>query len=287
VPDKAGKAEVIAAVDWGNAWCVNHKHEIWHLKDAESLDKGGTWTQVPTSSGQADAQTISVGGDGSIWYAQIDGTIFHSAAPGNGKQKPSWVQDKVGKATVIAAVDSKTAWVVNKDHEIWFLQSGKWTQIPTHSGRADAKTISIGSDESLRYGSIGGAIYRHVQPGDGVSLPRWMQDTGWNLNQMGHADVISVSTDKDIWGLNNNGQVWHSYDRKWKQVVEHGPAEEKVWKYQIKSGDGLMAIVRKKFNLKDPKDTREINRLVDLIVAQNHGMTRDHIKAGDRFTLRY
>jgi hypothetical protein len=48
-----------------------------------------------------------------------------------------------------------------------------------------------------------------------------------------------------------------------------------------------MAIVRKQFTLKDPQNTQEINRLVDLIVAQNHGITRDKIKAGDVLTLRY
>jgi hypothetical protein len=39
------------------------------------------------------------------------------------------------------------------------------------------------------------------------------------------------------------------------------------WSYTVKPGDGLMAIVRKEFKLKDPKDTQEIGRLVNLIVA--------------------
>lgn len=69
VRDKVGKAEVIAAVDWGNAWCVNRAGEIWRLTGAERLDKDGTWTQVASHSGRTDAKTISVGNDGSVWYA--------------------------------------------------------------------------------------------------------------------------------------------------------------------------------------------------------------------------
>jgi hypothetical protein len=287
VPDKVGKAEIVAAVDRGNAWCVNKDHEIWQLVNADSLDKGGKWTQIPTHSGQADASTISVGRNDTIWYTRTDGTIFRTAAPGDGTNMPFWVQDKrIGKASVVAAVDSKTAWCVNKDHEIWLWQDGEWIQIPAHNGRADASTISIGNDGSVWYGSTAGAIFRHTQPGDGVSLPPWMQDTSWDPKRMGHADVISVNTRGDVWCLNKNGQVWRTFGRKWQQVVERGP-DEKVWTYKIKPGDGLMAIVRRKFNLKDPQDTQEINRLVDLIVAQNRGITRDRIKAGDVLTLRY
>lgn len=65
---------------------------------------------------------------------------------------------------------------------------------------------------------------------------------------------------------------------------------KKTWTYTVKPGDGLMAIVRREFKLKDPKDTQEINRLVDLIVAQNHRrlpkLTRDRINVGDVLKLR-
>ena len=87
IPDKEGKAEVLAAVDWGNVWCVNSAHEIWQLTNAESLDKGGTWTRIPTHSGQADAKTISVGRDGTVWYAQTDGTIIRQTRSGKGKKE--------------------------------------------------------------------------------------------------------------------------------------------------------------------------------------------------------
>jgi hypothetical protein len=286
VPDKEGKADVVAAVDWGNAWCVNKDHQIWQVTHADIVDEGGTWAQVPTHSRQADARSISVGNDGSVWYAQTDGTLFRTARPGDGTGL-FWVHDtKDGKVDVVAAVDATTVWGVNKTNLIWLWADGTWTQVPTHSGQADAKTISAGSDGSVWYASTDGAIFRHAQPGDGMGLPRWMQDTSWDQKRMGDADVIAVNTREDVWCLNNNGQVWRTLDGKWQQVVEIGSAE-KVWNYRIKRGDGLMAIVRKKFDLKDPQDTQEINRLVDLIVAQNHGITRDRINAGDVITLRY
>ena len=284
VPDKVGKADVVATVDWGNAWCVNKAHQIWHVTNAESVDKGGTWTQVPTHSGQADARSISVGADGSVWYAQTDGVLFRTARPGDGTGL-FWVHDtKEGKVDVVAAVDATNIWGVNNANQIWHWEHSRWTQVPTHSGRADAKTISVGIDGSVWYVDTNGAVYFWQMVAE-VWSPAWDQ------SRMGKADVIAVHTQADVWCLNDKGEVWrtdkttsHSY--QWQQVVERGP-DEKAWTYTIKPGDGLMAIVRKKFTLKDPQDTQEINRLVDLIVAQNHRITRDKINAGDVLTLRY
>jgi hypothetical protein len=283
VPDKKGKAEVIAAVDWGNAWCVNKDNEIWRLKNAESLDKGGAWTKVSTHSGRADAKTISVGNDGSVWYAQTDGAIFRTARPGDGTGL-FWVQEKVskrvGKAEVLAAVDATSVYCINKDRQIWFGQNGAWSQIPTHSGRADAKSIAVNPDGYAWYSSINGAVFRHVRPGDGVGLPLW--GTSWDRKQMGKADVLAVGPEDLVWCLNTKGEV----DGKWQQLVEQGP-DANVWTYTVTRGDGLMAIVRKEFKLKDPQDTREIGRLVNLIVAQNGIKNRDRIKPGDVLALRY
>jgi nucleoid-associated protein YgaU len=68
---------------------------------------------------------------------------------------------------------------------------------------------------------------------------------------------------------------------------EGSPDGEKKWSYTVKPGDGLMAIVRKEFKLKDPKDTQEIGRLVNLIVAQNDIKDQNRIKPGDTLTLHY
>jgi len=77
--------------------------------------------------------------------------------------------------------------------------------------------------------------------------------------------------------------LWRAFDDKWQQFVEQ---DGTWWTYTVKRGDGLMAIVRKEFKLKDSQDTQEISRLVNLIVAQNGIKNRDRIKAGDVLTLR-
>lgn len=61
----------------------------------------------------------------------------------------------------------------------------------------------------------------------------------------------------------------------------------KEWSYTVKQSDGLMAIVRKEFKLKDPQDTQEIGRLVNLIVAQNGIKNQNRINPDDTLTLHY
>ena len=195
VPDKVGKAVSIAAVDWGNLWCVNKDHEIWQLTDSENMDSGGTWTQVETHSGKADATTISVGYDG-VFYIQTDGTLIQT-----------------------------------------------------------------------------------LPPGVGVDMGLWRVVTG-----PGKVEVVAARAQGGVWCLTESGDVWSEFDGKWEQFVERGPID---WTYTVQSGDNLLAIVRKAFNLKDPDNTGEINRLVDLIVAQNPGITRDRINAGDVLSLNY
>lgn len=292
--DKIGKAEILAAVDQANAWCVNKDHEIWHLTQAERLDKGGTWTKVATHSGQADAKTISVGNDGSVWYVQTDGTIFRLYGDAG---HVGWVPLKAGKPAmsgkvgVLTAVDWGSAWCISTTHEIWFLsgaesldKGGEWTNVTTHSGRADAKSIAVSPDGYAWYSSVDGAVFRRVRPGDGVGLPPWV--TSWDRKQLGQADVLAVGPQDLVWCLNTKGDVWRAFDGKWQQLLESGSGQ-KTWTYEVQPKDGLMGIVRKEFHLKDPQDTQEIGRLVNLIVAQNKIKNRDRITPGDTLTLHY
>jgi hypothetical protein len=286
VPDKAGKAEVIAPVDWGNAWCVNKKHEIWHLTDAENLSEGGTWTKVPTYSGKKDAMTIAVGQDGSVWYAQTDGKIFHQSQPSNGKPG-GWIQEKGAgnkKVAVMAVSPQGGVWCVTQKGNIRLWQNGAWIQIATQSGRADAKTLTVNNKGRVWYISADGDIFVSTIPGDGVSLPPWMHDTSWDQKRMGRAKVISAFAGQEVYCLNKKGDIWRSYDGKWSQV-KSGPVGNE-WRYTVKKGDGLMAIVRQEFDLKDPKDTKEIDRLVNLIVAQNSIANKNKINPGDVLTLQ-
>lgn len=286
VPDRVGKAAVITAVDWGQAWCINKDHEIWHLTDAESLDHGGTWTNVPSYSGQADAQTISVGNDGTVWYAQTDGTIIRQAQPSDGTGLGFWLADSVGKATTLAVIDATSAWCVNRAHQLWFWQNGTWTQIPTLSGQDDAQTVAVDRTGRAWYGNTKGEIFASVQPGSGVGLPPWQQDTTWHLKKMGPTVVISIYHEDVIWVLTQRGEAWSAYNGKWEKFAERVP-DGIMWTYKVKPGDGLLAIVRREFQLSDAQDTAEINRFVKLIVAQNNLQNPDRIKIGAVLTLRY
>lgn len=265
-PDKLGKADVVAAVDWGEAWCVNKDHEIWHVENA-NIEGGGKWTKVPTHSAGADARTISVGAaDGTVWYAQTDGKLFR-------REGGAWHADPTGKATAIAAVGKDQLWCVNQAREIWHMKSGQWTKIPTHSGGADAKTISVGADGTVWYAQTDDKLFRR-------------EGGAWHADPSGKATVIAAVGKDEVWCVNQAHEVWHMKNGQWTKNIEKGP-NGKTWTYTVKQNDGLMEIVRREFKLKDPKDTAEINRLVDLIVAQNSHITRDRIKADDVLTLHY
>jgi streptogramin lyase len=290
IADQDGKAELIAAVDRANAWCVNSAHEIWHMTNVQPSATGSTWTKMPTHSGQSDAKTIAVDSNGSPWYAQMDGKIFRQPDPSDGVGLHThWVEVKgVGqeKTAVMAVSIQDGVWCINDMGNIQLWQNGTWIKIPTHSGRADAKTLSVNTKGRLWYTSTDGEIFVSHIPGDGVSLSRWMHDTSWDRKQMGKADVLAVGPEDLVWCLNTKGEVWHASDDKWQQLGEQGPNGKK-WAYKVKRGDGLMAIVRKEFKLKDPRDTQEIGRLVNLIVVQNGIKNRDKIKPGDTLTLHY
>ena len=284
VPEKVGKVEVIAAFDSGNAWCVNKRQEIWHVTNGANPDKGGTWTQFPTHSGRPDASTISVGNDGSVWYVQTDGALFHTASFGDSTEVQFWVQDTIGNAEVIAVVDATSLYCINKEREIWYGQNGTWSQIPTYSGRSDANSIAVSPDGYAWYSTIDGVVLRHVWPGEGIGLSLWA--ISWDQQQMGRADVLAVGPQDLVWCLNTQSELWRALDDMWQPLAETDP-REKMWTYEIKQGDGLIAIVQKEFKLKDPKDAQEVGHLVDLIVAQNGIKNPDSIKPGDRLTLHY
>ena len=75
IPNKAGRATSLAAVDKGSAWCVNEEGQIWQLTDWEYVSNEGRWTNVPTKSGRNDAKSIAVAKDGTVWYTQADDVI--------------------------------------------------------------------------------------------------------------------------------------------------------------------------------------------------------------------
>jgi len=248
IPNKDGTADVVAVVSENHVWCVNKDHQLWHLEN-------GKWNPVPTHSGKADAKTISVGGvDGTVWYAQTDDKLFR-------REGGAWHVDSTGKgkATVIAAVSKDEVWCVNEAHEIWHLKSGQWTRIPTHSGGADAKTISVSADGTVWYGKTDDTIFR--REGD-----------AWHSVD-GRATVLAIGSKDNVWCVNSDGDAFHRTSQGTWQKVDQPKGS---WEYKVKQNDGLYAIVRQQYNLRDEK---EVQRIVGLVAAENHIQNKDWIAA--------
>jgi hypothetical protein len=261
IPDKSGKAEVVAAVHFGEAWCVNQAHEIWHVENAQNLDSGDTWTRVPTQSGKADARTISIGGDGTVWYADTnDGTLFY-------RENNAWHKDPAGgKATVVAAVSKSQIWCVNQAHEIWHLDNGKWTQVSTQSGKADAATISAGADGTVWYIQTDGALFRR-------------DSSTWHLVE-GRATVVSVGSKEYAFCVNKDGDVFTLVQGAWQKIVEIGPNES--WGYTVGAGEHLLQIVRTLYQV---QDAVVVNRIADEIARLSKLTNRDNLAVGQKLTM--
>lgn len=69
--------------------------------------------------------------------------------------------------------------------------------------------------------------------------------------------------------------------------VEKPEGDWTYWTYVVKKGDSLMAIVKKEFNLKHPRDIQKAKQRRDLILAQNGIKHMNRILVGDTLTLRY
>ena len=160
LPVKDGKADIIAAVDFGEAWCVNAAHEIWHIV-GEGGGEGGQWTKVQTQSGHSDAKTISVGADGTVWYAQTDDKLFRREGSG-------WHADPTGRAAVIAAVSKDEVWAINAAHEVWHLTGGQWTKLVEAGPAGDTWTYTVKPGETLaviaatQYNTNDWAMVNHI-----------------------------------------------------------------------------------------------------------------------------
>ena len=61
------------------------------------------------------------------------------------------------------------------------------------------------SDGSVWYVNTNGELFFYAVDG-GTRIP----DTNWHQNQMGIAEVIAVSTQANIWCINQKGEVWNT-----------------------------------------------------------------------------
>ncbi len=278
-----GRADVVAVVKEGEAWCINKDHQIFHLQN-------GKWSPVKThsevSGGKADAMTISADKNGNVWYAQM----ANPSAPLEThklfyRKGGHWVADEAqGRAISIAVVKDGEAWCVNKDHQIFRLQNGKWSPVKTHSevsgGKADAKMISA-DDE--------GKTVWYVQQDD--TLLHRGADGNWKKDTFAKGTVVAVGSAKSIWHINAQGNAhwckstatkddWEIVD----QPVAPAVNPRANWTYTVTAKDrtGLNAVVMREYLV---QEAGKIKDYVARIKVLNPALKADDIKIGQRLTM--
>jgi hypothetical protein len=171
------------------------------------------------------------------------------------------------KADVIAIHNQDDVWRIYRG-EIWRYDTHKWTKVPTHSGRADAKTISASADGSCWYAQRDGILFRR-------------ENNTWKQDPTANVDVIAVFNKDDGWGVNNIGEVWHYLGGEWGKIVEDS---EQTWQYTVTAQDtrGLGQIVMTYYHV---QDAATINGIIDKIVALSHLPNRDRINVGQTLTM--
>ena len=242
IPDKEGKADVVAVVSKNHVWCVNKDHQIWHLEN-------GKWNPVPTHSGKADARTISVGADGTVWYGNTEERLFR-------REGNAWHQDLDGIATVVAVGGKDHVWCLNAEGEVFQLDGhGKWQK---DSGASGARTLSVGADGTVWYGNAEERLFRR-------------EGNAWQQDPDARATVVAVGGKDHVWCVNKEGDAFQrTAQGKWQKVDR----PKGSWEYKVKQNDGLYAVVRQQFN---PTDEKEVQRIAGLVVAENHIKNKDQL----------
>lgn len=114
--DEVGKAVVIAPS--AKLWSVNKEHQVWHFSNAG-------WQQ---DTGAVDARFIAAGADGTVWYINGSGALFHreSSSPEN-----KWANGPAGGIAIAVAVRNKAeVWCVNGAGELFKLGNNNWAPTP-------------------------------------------------------------------------------------------------------------------------------------------------------------
>lgn len=273
VPDRLGRGESIAAVDWGSVYTVNKAGEIWSLTGGEMyLD--GTWTKMETASGQNDAKVIAYGG--TPWYIQTDGQIMR---PRDNVGASFWMPAANGRGVSVAP-SGLNATCVNEAGEIWGFNhsTDEWS---VRDATANAKVIASasggpsGGGGHFFYVSKDGELYQNIT-GEG-----WRKDSLPGSEQLRDITVVSVGTNS-VWCLNEAGDAFHLFENKWEKFVERQGYTE--WNYTVKVGDQLNKIVMDEFGL---TNANEITARVNMIAVANGIQDANQINAGQVLHLVY
>jgi LysM repeat protein len=112
-----GGATVVSIGGKDQTWCVNKDGEVFHWV-------GDTWKQ---DTGAKDAETISAGADGTVWYIDTPGTLRYR---NNSSPVNTWTEGPDHGIAIAVAVGSKDLiWSVNAAGQVFHMVGGHWTEV--------------------------------------------------------------------------------------------------------------------------------------------------------------
>ncbi len=241
--DQTAIANLVAVGDAQHVWCANAQGEAFQM------DQNGQWQKDKTAK---NIRTLSAASDGTVWCGNTAGKLFR-------REGDTWIASPKAVATVVAVGSRDHVWCLNAQGEVFHLDGqGQWQK---ESGASGAKTISVGADGSVWYGNAEGRLYRR-------------EGTAWQQDPAGRAVVVAFGSKDYIWCVNKDGDAFRRGAQGQWQKVDRPKGS---WEYKVKAGEGLNAVVRQQFGVTDQK---EVERIADLIVAENHLKNKDSIDAG-------
>ncbi|CAB4424458.1 unnamed protein product [Rhizophagus irregularis] len=161
-------------------WCTTKDHKIYRL--VGGID--GKWMRI-----DGFLKQISVGDENNVWGVNSKDEVFY-------RRNNIWVQAPGNLSQVSVGADG-TCWGVNANHEIFRWDGEKW--IPVDGSLKQIKVASI---------------HHIVGVNDKNEIYLW-ENGDWNLIEGGLLKYVSISPEGNIWGINNNDEIWHlTYDER-------------------------------------------------------------------------
>jgi LysM repeat protein len=139
---------------------------------------------------------IDVGNDGTVWYVNEFGQIFHRTATGWEQPNPS------DRATQISVGNASFVWCVNAQAQIFQRQGNQWVQPDLTARGVD---VSVGSDSAVWSVNSAEHIYQLVGS-------HWVEP-----NLTDRAVQIAVGDANHIWCVNAQGNIFQRVGNNWQQ----------------------------------------------------------------------
>jgi LysM repeat protein len=139
---------------------------------------------------------IDVGSDGTVWYINELGQIFHRTATGWEQPNPT------DQATQISVGNANFIWVVNAQGHLFRRQGNQWIE-PDPNARA--VNVSVGSDSAVWVVNAAQHIYQLVGT-------QWAEP-----NPNARAVQIAVGDANHIWCVNAQNGIFQRVGNDWQQ----------------------------------------------------------------------